>query len=371
MSPARRWREVFPRAAKQPPPAHGVKMKKAGTTWWGQLWIDALVTVLRGDSGRLARGRTYARAGRAHDLEVKSGRVTARVTGSRASPYRIELALAQLGEATWRSAIAAMAAKAEFAAELLAGQMPREIDEVFRSAGSSLFPRSRADLTTRCSCPDSGDPCKHVAATHYVLGEALDRDPFLLFELRGHTKDEVLEELRLARAGSAHGDGARQGDVEESGGSGDAAGEISPRPPRVRRAKGGQARRRAPGPHGGLASPPPRPRDVGATPAAITMPGTLAAASYDLPREPVPTLHFAFEAPAVHGAVLRQLGVPSAWQADGSPADALAPMVRAAAAAARRMALAEPEPPATEPPAAEPRGPIRPRGAGARPRKRR
>jgi uncharacterized Zn finger protein len=368
MSPARRWRDVFPRAAKKPPPAHGVKMKKAGTTWWGQLWIDALVTVLRGDSGRLARGRTYARAGRAHDLEVKSGRVTARVTGSRASPYRIELALAQLGAATWRSAIAAMAAKAEFAAELLAGQMPREIDEVFRSAGSSLFPRSRADLTTRCSCPDSGDPCKHVAATHYILGEALDRDPFLLFELRGHTKDEVLEELRRARAGAAHGDGANQG---ESVASGD-AGEIPPRPPRGR-AKGGQARRRAPGPHGGLASPPPRPRDVGATPAAIT-PGALAAASYDVPREPVPTLHFAFEAPAVHGAVLRQLGVPSAWQADGSPADALAPMVRAAAAAARRMALAEPEPPTAEPPAAEPprpapRGPIRPRGASRRKRR--
>ena len=85
--------------------------------------------------------------------------------------------------------------------ELLAGQMPQAIDEVFVEAGVSLFPKQRADLKTRCSCPDWGDPCKHVAATHYVLGEAFDRDPFLLFELRGRTKHEVLSALRSARGG--------------------------------------------------------------------------------------------------------------------------------------------------------------------------
>jgi uncharacterized Zn finger protein len=80
--------------------------------------------------------------------------------------------------------------------------MPQAIDEVFVAAGVSLFPKQRADLETSCSCPDWGDPCKHVAATHYVLGEALDRDPFLLFELRGRTKDQVLDALRAARGGA-------------------------------------------------------------------------------------------------------------------------------------------------------------------------
>ena len=54
-------------APKKPPPERGIRMKKAGTTWWGQRWIEALESVLRGDAGRLARGRTYARAGRTHD----------------------------------------------------------------------------------------------------------------------------------------------------------------------------------------------------------------------------------------------------------------------------------------------------------------
>src|SRR5687768_10998493 len=124
------WRN-FRGAAKKPPPEHGIKIKKAGTTWWGQRWIAALEQVLRGDTGRLSRGRTYARAGRVHDLIAEHGTVTAAVTGSAAKPYRVTIALTQLDAAQWSAAIAGMASKAQFAAELLGGQMPQEIDSVF------------------------------------------------------------------------------------------------------------------------------------------------------------------------------------------------------------------------------------------------
>src|SRR4051794_26896698 len=109
----------FPKySPKRPAPKHGVKVNKLGQTWWGQRWIGALERVLGGDSGRLARGRTYARAGRAHDLVIKAGKVTAKVTGSRA-PYAVGIALPRLTDATWQSAIEFMAKKAEFSAMLL------------------------------------------------------------------------------------------------------------------------------------------------------------------------------------------------------------------------------------------------------------
>lgn len=299
-----RWRNGWPPSSpKKPAPEHGIRIKKAGTTWWGKRWIEALELVLRGDSGRLARGKTYARAGRTHDLSVHAGKVTASVTGSRSTPYAIRIELNQFDEATWNQAIAGMAAKAQFAAELLAGRMPTEIDEVFLAASVSLFPKQRSDLRTDCSCPDWGDPCKHVAATHYVLGEALDRDPFLLFELRGRTKDQVLAALRKAR--SAEGDAA--------------------------------------------------PAAVSGSPelASVTLP-ELRAEDYDRPQEPLPNLNFSFEQTPTHGAVLRQLGAPAGWTDEAqSPADALAPLVRAAAEAARRIALAEPASiPVAEPPLA-------------------
>jgi uncharacterized Zn finger protein len=291
-------------APKKPPPARGIKIKKVGVTWWGQRWIEALENVLRGGSGRLARGRTYARAGRVHDLVVRDGKVTAEVTGSAPRPYAITIQLAQLGDAAWKKAIAGMVAKAQFSAELLAGQMPKEIDEVFRAAGVSLFPKQPADLVTRCSCPDWGDPCKHVAATHYVLGDALDRDPFLLFELRGMTKQAVLDALRDARGGA----------VEAT--------------PAGRKTRG--AIRKA---------TEARATDLDEVP-TVTL-GKLRPADYDRPREALPTLAFAFDAPVTDAAVLRQLGAPAGWGGHASPADVLAPLVRAAAEAARRIAMTE------------------------------
>ncbi|MEO8183500.1 MAG: SWIM zinc finger family protein [Deltaproteobacteria bacterium] len=281
------WRE-YRAAPKKPPPAHGIKMKKAGTTWWGQRWIEALEHVLQGDAARLGRGRTYARAGRAHDLAVQAGKVVSQVTGSRPAPYAVTIELRVLSDADWEKAILGMAERAQFSAELLAGEMPKAIDEVFRAAGTSLFPEQRADLQTSCSCPDWGNPCKHVAATHYVLGEALDRDPFLLFELRGRSKAQVLDSLRRARTSAAL--------------------EVAP---------------------------------------VLPARTTITAADYDRPPASLPALDFSFAAPTTHAALLRQLGVPSAWSEALSPADALAPLVQQAGEAARRLALSEAEPAST------------------------
>lgn len=297
---SRSWyRERFPpNLPKQPPPAQGIKVKKLGTTWWGQRWIESLERVLRGDSGRLARGRTYARAGRAHDLVVEDGKVTAQVTGTR-DPYQIRIELLQLSEDTWKAAIAFMAQKAEFSARLLNDEMPREIDEAFQAAGGSLFPKTRAELKTSCDCPDHGDPCKHIAAVHYVLGDALDRDPFLLFELRGRGREQVLEALRRARGAGAP---SREPDSSST--------------------------------------------DAAKTPSVALK--KLTPESYDAAPAPLPELSFSFEPPPAHAAVIRQLGQPSSWNRDLPPSEALAPLLQNAAEKARRLALREAE--ATPPP---------------------
>jgi uncharacterized Zn finger protein len=299
-----RWDRFEWRAAtKQPAPEHGIKVKKAGTTWWGERWIAALERVLRGDAGRLARGKSYARAGRVHDLTVTAGTVTARVTGTRPTPYQVRIELGDLGDETWSQALAAMAAKAQFSAELLAGRMPAAIDEAFGVANASLFPRARAELVTSCSCPDSGDPCKHVAATHYVLGEALDSDPFLLFELRGRTKERVLDALRAARHAPATP--ARKSRAKTAHASGKPSEAHAPEIPSVKL-------------------------------------GKLTAATYDPPRAALPALQFSFEEPVAHGAMLRQLGAPAGWQNTATLEASFSPLVRAAAETARRLALGEP-----------------------------
>ena len=77
--------------------------------------------------------------------------------------------------------------------------MPPEIERVFSDAGLSLFPKSLAEISTSCSCPDWSNPCKHVAAVYYLLGEAFDRDPFLIFRLRGMDREEFAAILGESR----------------------------------------------------------------------------------------------------------------------------------------------------------------------------
>jgi uncharacterized Zn finger protein len=105
-----------------------------------------------------------------------------------------------LSNAQWEKVIDVLAEQAIFTAQLLAGEMPAEIEEAFKAAGVSLFPQKGAELMTSCSCPDWANPCKHVAAVHYILGEQFDEDPFLLFRLRGRTQEQILEALRARRA---------------------------------------------------------------------------------------------------------------------------------------------------------------------------
>lgn len=168
-------------------------------SWWAARWIEALERLM--DSGRLTRGRSYARKGQVLSINETRNGIEARVQGSQRKPYKITIQVAPLTDAQWESVIDALAEQAIFTAQLLSGEMPQDIEQAFDIAGVSLFPARRSDLSTDCSCPDWANPCKHVAATHYILSERFDEDPFLLFRLRGRTQEQILQGLRRRRAG--------------------------------------------------------------------------------------------------------------------------------------------------------------------------
>jgi uncharacterized Zn finger protein len=191
-----------------------------GEQWWSQRFIAVLESY--GMSGRLQRGRSYARRGQVIEFALTAGRVTARVQGSRPSPYHVSIGVRPLTPAQWRTVEGRLAAQALFRARLLAGEMPAEIEEIFASCGTPLFPQSASDLEMACNCPDWGVPCKHLAAVCYVLAEAFDTDPFAMLAWRGQGRAELLTALR-GRAGS----GAPAAPAAGSAGAGLGSG-ISP-----------------------------------------------------------------------------------------------------------------------------------------------
>jgi len=197
------------RQTKQGNQAKLGRRRKLGETWWANRWTSVLESF--GWASRLQRGRSYARSGHVLFYDVTAGAITARVQGSRVRPYSVSIRLKPLDDRSWHRVAGVMARQAAFAAMLLAGEMPRDIETAFVEAGTSLFPQSRGDLESRCSCPDWANPCKHVAAVAYVVAEAFDRDPFLLFQLRGRTREQLLEELQALRPQSEEGQGANGG----------------------------------------------------------------------------------------------------------------------------------------------------------------
>lgn len=166
---------------------------KIGSTWWSERWISTLESY--GWDSRLERGRRYARMGQVIEFKLSSGQVDAKVQGSRRKPYSVTIKAKPLTERQWDKVLEAIGSQALFAAKLLAGEMPHDIEDVFESSSLTLFP-SKKEIRTDCSCPDYANPCKHTAAVYYILAEEFDRDPFIIFHLRGMSKERMIECLR-------------------------------------------------------------------------------------------------------------------------------------------------------------------------------
>ncbi|HEX2584352.1 MAG TPA: hypothetical protein VHL14_04415, partial [Steroidobacteraceae bacterium] len=241
-------------------------------TWWGHRWIAALEHTSRDVIARLGRGRAYARDGHVHDLHIKPGAVTALVSDDELENYSVALKLDVFDNKTWQQIILNMHQQAIFVAQLLNGEMPKEINTLFRACGKSLFPINSHDIDSDCGCDDWANPCKHVAATHYVLGEALDTDPFLLFELRGRTKEQVLAALSQLRSAEP-----------------------------------------------GL--PAPKAVVQGSSVALEE----LSVNQFEQGVTAVPALHFDFDSTVAAGALLKSLGKPSSWQIDETPTELFLP----------------------------------------------
>lgn len=276
-----------PRAVRGGIRAHS-KRGRFGENWWAARWIATLESFDIG--ARLQRGRSYARHGQVLSIDIEKGIVSARVQGSRRDPYDVTVRIGELEPPEWRRVADRIAGQAIFAAKLLAGEMPQDIEDAFHRAGVSLFPEKARELATACSCPDWSNPCKHVAAVYYLLGEEFDRDPFLLFRLRGLEREELMALLQEPPPAAAPSGRRRTGEKTAE-----------------------------------------HPRDThgpGSVPAAARALVTDPARFWQSPALPQ-DFHGRVETPQAHAALLRRLGRFPFWRGETPIADALNEMYAA------------------------------------------
>ena len=184
-------------------------MGEFSRTWWGEKFIRAIESFT--DAARLARGRSYARGGKILEFAVNKGKIEATIRGS-INPYfgvysepRYEtvVKMKPIAKKDWSQIIQRMGANASVVSKLLLDEVPENIESSFRAVKKNLLPRSEEDFQTSCSCPDWSNPCKHIAGLCYRFASELDEDPFLLFELRGLTQEQLHQELAKTPLGRA------------------------------------------------------------------------------------------------------------------------------------------------------------------------
>jgi uncharacterized Zn finger protein len=184
-------------------------MAQFSRTWWGQKFIAALEEF--SDSARLGRGRSYARNGKIKEHQITNGKITAKVRGSinpyfgvhKEPLYKVNIEIKQISSTDWSKITSYLGSKASLISKLLLGEVPDNIETAFGELKLHLLPHNRQDFKTDCSCPDWENPCKHIAGVYYLVAAELDRDPFLLFELRGITRSQLQQELAKTPLGKA------------------------------------------------------------------------------------------------------------------------------------------------------------------------
>lgn len=191
-------------------------------TWVADRWLALLDHVGPANARRVQRGRAAARRGAVHDLDITPGTVTGRVREDRVSPYRVTLTWPVPDDDAWAAAVTALASEVRSTAALLDGQLPEEAADVLAEVGVPLVPTDDT-LERSCTCTERTSWCRHVAAVHVAAGAAFAREPFLLLELRGRTRDQLLGALRTDRGDEPLGPGA---DLDLSGGLYAARGDI-------------------------------------------------------------------------------------------------------------------------------------------------
>ena len=181
--------------------------------WWVEQWME-LINSYRFKK-RLERAWEYARSGNVTSIRFEGRRVHARVQGTDEEPYKVKLWLDVLHDDDWNYVLDALTQKARWSAQLLAGVMPQDIERAFAASGKRLFPFKLQEVRSECSCPDKANPCKHVSAVYYLMGDRFSEDPFVLFQLRGRTRAQLLADLakrrRKALAKQARQAAAKQG----------------------------------------------------------------------------------------------------------------------------------------------------------------
>src|SRR6266700_129249 len=158
--------------------------------WWGTAWVEKMERLA--EKHRFADGDQYARSGHVHSLRSDGRTISAKVQESRDVSYGVRITFDAFSTEQWDRLLANLRDSSAIAKSLAAGDLPLEIQTAFSKADLRFMPERYVDLHLECACPDWLKPCKHLVSVWLKFARDFDREPFLVFQLRGLKRDELL-----------------------------------------------------------------------------------------------------------------------------------------------------------------------------------
>ncbi|MDR3186871.1 MAG: DEAD/DEAH box helicase family protein [Holosporaceae bacterium] len=162
-----------------------------GKTWWGQKWLDTFNGI--DDENRLPRGRTYANKGAVSNIKIVKNIVTARVQGSRSTPYKVIIEFEAFSQKQTEILQQVIERSPSILSSFLNKRLSPKLYNELLNVGIKLFPSKWSEVDAECSCPDYAVPCKHIAAVLYLICDEIDRNPFVIFDLHGCNLEEIVK----------------------------------------------------------------------------------------------------------------------------------------------------------------------------------
>lgn len=169
--------------------------------WWGTAWVEKMERLA--EPKRFAEGASYARTNAVPAIRFDGRTISAKVQVPHEPPYMVRISFDPFSQEQWQGLLAQMRDHNALALSLSSGELPLELQTAFTKASLRFMPERYVDLHLECACPDWLKPCKHQLAVWLKFARDFDRDPFLVFELRGLKRDELIALLHNRPAATA------------------------------------------------------------------------------------------------------------------------------------------------------------------------
>jgi uncharacterized Zn finger protein len=179
--------------------------------WWAAVWTEKMERLA--ERTRFAEGAAYLTMNKIQRCRIEGRTVIATIQGPTESPYTVRITFGAFTREQWDQLFANVRDLRSLASSLAAGDLLLEVQTAFSKAKLRFMPERYVDLHLECGCTDWLKPCKHLVAAWLKFGREFERDPLLLFQLRGMDRNEL---FALLRGGEAPVAGPDESETQET-----------------------------------------------------------------------------------------------------------------------------------------------------------